>query len=165
MYKFSVHFEDTKMVDHILKISRPGVFDIIKVEYCNHNCLWNYAAWSEDDIKVVTEFSCLLGHPVYFGGPTPQFQPENYAGETLQQHNPDENNHLILSFIDVLWPKYIYFNIYFKERFLQVKTDQREVKIWEQFFTWIAITLKLNFYVENILIHLDNVHAFWKQNS
>ena len=39
LYKFrnfSVNFEDTKMVDHILKISRPGVFDV--------RCLsWNTA--------------------------------------------------------------------------------------------------------------------------
>ena len=56
---------DTKMVDHILKISRPGVFYI--------RCLnWNTAiivfmknsAWIEDDKKVVTELPCLLGHPV-----------------------------------------------------------------------------------------------------
>ena len=52
------------MLDHILKISRPGVFDI--------RCLrWNTAiivfmkdaAWIEDDIKVVTECPCLLGQP------------------------------------------------------------------------------------------------------
>ena len=54
------------MLDHILKISRPGDFDI--------RCLrWNTAiivfmkdaAWIEDDIKVVIEFPCLLGHPGY----------------------------------------------------------------------------------------------------
>ena len=53
------------MVDHILKLSRPGVCDI--------RCLsWNTAiivfmksaAWVEDDLLVVTEFPCLLGHPV-----------------------------------------------------------------------------------------------------
>ena len=52
------------MVDHILKISRPGVFD--------SRCLgWNTAIivfmkkWIKDDIKVVTEFPCFLGHPVF----------------------------------------------------------------------------------------------------
>jgi len=135
VYKFSVHFEDTKMVDHILKISRPGVFDIIKVEYCNNCCLWNYAAWIEDDIKVVTEFSCLLGHPVYCGGPTSQFQPENYAGETLQQHNPDENNHLILSFIDVLWPKYIYILIYISKKDFSKSKQTREKSKFENNFS------------------------------
>jgi hypothetical protein len=48
------------MVDHILKISRPGVFDV--------RCLsWNtamIAAWIKDDIIVVIEFPCFLGHPV-----------------------------------------------------------------------------------------------------
>ena len=53
------------MVDHILKIIRPGFFYI--------RCLsWNTAiivsmknaALIKDDIKVVTEFPCLLGHPV-----------------------------------------------------------------------------------------------------
>jgi len=34
--KFNVNFEDAEMVDHILKISRPGVFNI--------RCLnWNTA--------------------------------------------------------------------------------------------------------------------------
>ena len=54
------------MVGHILKISRPGVFEL--------RCLsWNTAiivfkkngAWIEDDIKAVTEFPCLLVHSVY----------------------------------------------------------------------------------------------------
>ena len=52
------------MADHILKVSRPGVFDI--------RCLsWNTAiivfmknaSWIDDDIKVVNEFPCLLEHP------------------------------------------------------------------------------------------------------
>ncbi len=56
-------FKYTNMVNHILKISRPGAFDI--------RCLsWNTAiivfiknvAWIEDDIKVVTEFPCLWGY-------------------------------------------------------------------------------------------------------
>ena len=51
------------MVDHILEISRPGVYDIV--------CLnWNTAIivflknseWIEDDIKVFTLL--ILGHPV-----------------------------------------------------------------------------------------------------
>ena len=63
----SVHFEDAKMVDHILKIPRPGFFD--------NSCLsWNTAIivfmkkcrlQIEDDTKDVTEFPCLLGHPVH----------------------------------------------------------------------------------------------------
>ena len=69
LFKFrniSVNFKDTKVLDHILKISRPGVFDI--------RCLsWNTgiivfikknSAWIKDDIKVVTKFLCLLGHPI-----------------------------------------------------------------------------------------------------
>ena len=54
------------MVDHIWKISGPGVFD-------KRSLSWNIAiivfikntAWIEDYIKVVTEFPCLLGHPVH----------------------------------------------------------------------------------------------------
>ena len=49
------------MVDHILKISRPGVFDI---RCLSLNTAIKNAAWIEDDIKVVTEFPCLLGHLV-----------------------------------------------------------------------------------------------------
>ena len=34
----SVNFEDTQMVDNILKISRPGIFEMCKLEYCNEKC-------------------------------------------------------------------------------------------------------------------------------
>ena len=53
------------MVDHILKISRPGVFDIRRLSWNTAIVVFiKNAAWFEDDIKVVTEFPCLLGHPV-----------------------------------------------------------------------------------------------------
>ena len=49
----SVNFEDTKMVDHSLKISRPGFLDI---RYLSWNTAiivrsLKNAAWIEDDIK------------------------------------------------------------------------------------------------------------------
>ena len=66
--KYSVNFEDTIMVDHILEISIRGVFNIRCL-----SCSWKNAAWIEDYIKFVTEFPCLLGHPsrqLYTGLPT-----------------------------------------------------------------------------------------------
>ena len=63
------NFEDTKMVNLILKISRPGVFGIRCVNISGILqllCSWKNATWIEDDIKVVTEFPCLLGDAVLF---------------------------------------------------------------------------------------------------
>ena len=64
LYKFcniSVNFKDTKMVDHILKISRPGVFD---KRYLSWNTaiivfMKKFATWTEDDIYI----------PMFFGTP------------------------------------------------------------------------------------------------
>jgi len=52
------------MVDHILKISRPGVFVVICLSWNTVMIVFmKNAAWIEDDIKVVTPSPFLLGHP------------------------------------------------------------------------------------------------------
>jgi len=57
------------MVDHILKISRPGAFDNRCLSWKTAKIVFmKNAAWIEDDIKIVTKFPCLLGHPVPMGG-------------------------------------------------------------------------------------------------
>ena len=59
----SVNFEDTKMVERFGKITWQ-TFSMFKLEYCN-NCVHEKMPHGiEDDIKVFTEFSCLLGHLV-----------------------------------------------------------------------------------------------------
>ena len=53
------------MVDNILKISKSGVFDIRCLSLNTAMIvLMKNATWIEDDIKVVSQFPCLLGHPV-----------------------------------------------------------------------------------------------------
>ena len=70
MYKFCnifVNFEHTKIVDHIFKISKSGVFDIRCLSLNTAIIvLMKNAKWIEDDIKVVTEFPSLLGYPVVY---------------------------------------------------------------------------------------------------
>ena len=58
MFNISVNFKDTKKVDHILKISSDfqSLFDALYVIY--------QLSEIKDDIQAVSQFPCLLGHPV-----------------------------------------------------------------------------------------------------
>jgi len=53
------------MVDHILEIPRLVVFRVksFKCDTTKFN-LRNNPVWNKDDIEVVIQFQCLLGHPV-----------------------------------------------------------------------------------------------------
>ena len=54
------------MVDLILKISRPGVYDVSCLNGRTTIIMFmKNVTWIEDGIKVITEFTCLLGHPVW----------------------------------------------------------------------------------------------------
>ena len=53
------------MVDYILKILRPGVYNFRSLNRITAKIVFmKNPTWIEDDIKD-TKFSCLLGQPVY----------------------------------------------------------------------------------------------------
>ena len=58
MFNISVNFKDTKKVDHILERSLDvwSFFDSLYVIY--------QLSEIKDDIRVISQFLCLLGHPV-----------------------------------------------------------------------------------------------------
>ena len=55
-FNISVNLKDTKKVDHILESSLGVLFRCTLLSFINKEI--------EDDIKVVSQFPCLLGHPV-----------------------------------------------------------------------------------------------------
>ena len=58
MFNFSVHFKDTKKKGHILESSLDvqSFFDALNVIY--------QLSEIEDEFQFVSQFPCLLGHPV-----------------------------------------------------------------------------------------------------
>ena len=59
MFNISVNLKDAKKVDHIMESSLDyqSLFDALYVIY--------QPSEIKDDIKVVSQFSCLLGHTKY----------------------------------------------------------------------------------------------------
>ena len=88
----SVNFENTKMVDNILKISRLGVFDTWR--NCNY---YVREKWIEDDIKLVKEFPCFLGHTVV------------YTNVVIFNKHSEKQNIIMKKMLDYTYWQYVYF--------------------------------------------------------